>query len=139
MMEFRKTFDEFFVSHNPLMMPSEPGWRPPMDVFDTADYVLVRLEVAGMEKKAFEIVASGDRLIIRGHRPNLQDVKRPPRCYRQMEIKYTSFEREVLLNRPYHEEQIEATYHNGFLEVKVPVRKEKDKKDKVRIPIQEGS
>lgn len=137
--EMRRAFDEFFVSKNPLMMISDPYWRPPMDVFDTAEYTLVRVEVAGMVKEDIEINLDGDRLIIRGHRRNRHDEKLPARCYRQMEIKYTTFQRELLLLRPFHENQIEATYQNGFLEVKIPARKKRTRPAKVKIEIPESA
>lgn len=137
--EIRRAFDEFFVSKNPMMMMSDPYWRPPMDVFDTAEHTLVRVEIAGMEKEDFEVAVDGDRLIVRGHRRNKLDQETPTRCYRQMEIKYTTFQREILLLRPFVEEKIAATYHDGFLEVKVPVKKRQTKPPKVKIAVKEDS
>ena len=135
--EIRRAFDEFFVSKNPMMMIADPFWRPPMDVFDTPDFTLARIEVSGMDKEEIEVTLDGDRLIIRGHRPNKQDKEIPSRCYRQMEIKYTTFQREVLLLRPFDADGITATYRDGFLQVKVPATKAKPKATKVRIAVKE--
>ena len=137
--EIRRAFNEFFVSKNPMMMMSDPYWRPPMDVFDTPKYTLARVEVSGINKEDFEVTLDGDRLIIRGHRPNKLDQEIPSRCYRQMEIKYTTFQREVLLLRPFDPDGISATYRDGFLEVKVPAKKSKPKSAKVKIAVEEES
>jgi len=137
--EIRRAFDEFFVSKNPMMMMSDPYWRPPMDIFDTPDFTLARVEVSGMDKEEIEVTLDGDRLIIRGHRRNKLDQDIPTRCYRQMEIKYTTFQREVLLLRPFDPDRISATYQDGFLEVKVLMKKQKPKSAKVRISVKEES
>lgn len=137
--EMRRVFDEFFVSRNPLMTMSAPHWHPPMDVFDTPDFTIVQLEIAGMKKKDIEILLDGDRLILRGTRKNTQKEVAPPRCCRQMEIKYTAFQREVFLRGPIDEEGIEATYRNGFLEVRVPTKKVAPELKHVKINVKEGA
>ncbi len=137
--EMRKTFHEFFVSKNPLMSLGEPYWRPPMDVFDTAEGTVIRLEVAGMEIEDIDISLEQERMMIRGNRKNQQEIDATPRCYRQMEIKYADFQREVLLAMPVERDQIQATYRNGFLDIRVPLQKEAPKVKKVKIDIRKGS
>lgn len=137
--EIRKAFDEFFVSKNPMMMVSDPFWRPPMDIFDTPEYTLIRLELAGMQKSDVDISLQDDRLIITGERRNLVDESLPARSYRHMEIKYAAFQREVLLSHSFEEDKISATYHDGFLEIKVFRHQEPKKTSKVKIKIDEES
>ena len=137
--EIRRAFDQFFVSGNPMMSMSDPYWRPPMDVFDTPECTLVRLEIAGMNKEDIEIGLDGDRLIISGRRQSKNEDNPPPRCYRQMEIKYANFRREVLLLQPFVEKGIQATYSNGFLEIKVPTRIREAKSTRIKIDVQQES
>jgi HSP20 family protein len=95
-----------------------------MDVFDTAEGTVIRLEVAGMEIEDIDISLEQERMMIRGNRKNQQEIDATPRCYRQMEIKYADFQREVLLAMPVERDQIQATYRNGFLDIRVPLQKE---------------
>lgn len=92
------------------------SWRPPTDVYETDDCVVVKVEIAGMEDQDFGISLDGKRLIIRG-------IRRDPASklgYQQMEILYGHFETDVHLARAIEEDKIEATYHNGFLVVRLP-------------------
>jgi HSP20 family protein len=135
--EIRKAFDEFFVSKNPMMMVSDPYWRPPMDVFDTPEFTLVRLEIAGIDREDIDISLEGKKMIISGRRTNRHEDNPPPSCYRQMEIKYTTFRREVFLQQPFHEEGIEATYKNGFLEIRIPSEKPRPQTTRIKINVKE--
>ena len=91
-------------------------WRPPTDVYETDDCVVVKVEIAGMEDEDFQLSLDGKRLIISG-------IRRDPASklgYQQMEILYGHFETDVHLARAIEEEKIEATYQNGFLVVRLP-------------------
>jgi HSP20 family protein len=94
-------------------------WRPPTDVYETDDSMVVKVEIAGMEEGDFSISLSGKRLIISG-------LRRDPAAklgYQQMEILYGHFETDVHLARAIEEDKIEATYQNGFLSVRLPKAK----------------
>lgn len=91
-------------------------WRPPTDVYETDDCVVVKVEIAGMEDADFQLSLDGKRLIISG-------IRRDPASklgYQQMEILYGHFETDVHLARAIEEDKIEATYQNGFLMVHLP-------------------
>lgn len=92
------------------------AWHPPTDVYETDDCVVVKVEIAGMEDKDFEISLDGKRLTISGVRRD----PAPKLGYQQMEILYGSFEADVHLTRAIEEDKIEATYQNGFLYVYLP-------------------
>jgi HSP20 family protein len=92
------------------------AWRPPTDVYETDESVVVKVEIAGMQDEDFEISLDGKRLIISG-------MRRDPASklgYQQMEILYGHFETDVYLARAIDEEKIEATYQSGFLIVHLP-------------------
>jgi HSP20 family molecular chaperone IbpA len=91
-------------------------WRPPTDVYETDSYVVVKVEIAGMEEGDFDIALDSKRLIITG-------VRHDPAAklaYQQMEILYGQFETEVYVLWAVDEDKIEATYRNGFLNVFLP-------------------
>ena len=104
------------VSQRWLAARQHKAWRPPTDVYETDDCVVVKVEIAGMEDEDFGISLDGKRLIISG-------IRRDPASklgYQQMEILYGHFETDVLVARAVDEEKIEATYQGGFLVVHLP-------------------
>jgi len=92
------------------------AWRPPTDVYETDDCVVVKVEIAGMEDEDLRISLDGKQLIISGMRHDPASKL----GYQQMEILYGHFETDVHLARAIEEDEIEATYQNGFLVVRLP-------------------
>jgi HSP20 family protein len=94
-------------------------WRPPTDVYETDDCIVVKVEAAGMRAEEFEISLNARRLTIGGVRHDAS----AKLGYQQMEIQYGSFETDVHLPKPIVEDEVEATYEDGFLVVHLPKRK----------------
>ncbi len=101
---------------------SEQGFQPPTDVYETADAIVVRVEIAGMSTE--EINLSLDegtgRLTIAGCREDPAGER--PRRYLNVEIECGQFRRVVQLPRPVLVEATEASYDRGFLVVRLPIR-----------------
>ena len=93
-----------------------PLWRPPTDVFETEDAIVVRVEIAGMRDEDFSIQLDGRMLSIHGVRPDAA----VRRAYHQMEIRFGEFSIEIDLPAPVAARQVEAVYDNGFLVVTFP-------------------
>jgi len=100
-------------------------WRPPTDVFENEQEVIVRVEIAGMREDDFSISLTGDRLTVRGNRPDIQE----KRAYHQMEIFFGEFNVEVNLPAPVLADQVVAEYQAGFLRLVFP----KDKPKKIQV------
>ena len=47
-------------------------WRPPTDVYEREDSIIVRVEIAGMNEKDFAISLDQNTLVIRGVRHGYQ-------------------------------------------------------------------
>lgn len=92
------------------------AWRPPTDVFDTQDTIVVRVEVAGMVESDFSILLDDRFLYIRGTRIDTAE----KRAYHQMEVPFGEFVTEVELPHTVEPKDIEAFYNNGFLKVILP-------------------
>ena len=75
------------------------SWAPNTDVYETADRLVVRLELAGVEKDDLEVELEDRLLVVRGYRRD--PCRQKPCSFRQMEIDYGRF-------------------HNGFLHIEVP-------------------
>ena len=91
-------------------------FRPPTDVYETKDSVVVRVEVAGMREEDFSISLSGKELVIRGIRPDISE----RRAYHQMEIIFGEFMSEVEIPCDVDAEQVKAEYKMGFLRLELP-------------------
>ena len=91
-------------------------WRPPTDVYENEDGLVVRVEIAGMRSEGFLISLTGRRLVVAGTRVD----PAPKRTYHQMEIRFGEFRAEVDLPWQVQPEDVEATYEEGFLEMQIP-------------------
>ena len=99
----------------------EPSvWRPHMDVYETVDTFIVRLEIPGIEPdKDVQIELSEHILTIRGTRRDRSQRKK--QHYHIAEVNYGPFERVIALpNIIDPNAQPRAHYENGFLEVVLP-------------------
>ncbi len=93
-------------------------WRPPTDVFETDEALIVRVEIAGMRTEDFYLRLDGQTLIISG-------VRRDPdigSAYHRLEIPFGQFQVAVILPVAIDEEQVEAEYRDGFLRITLPKR-----------------
>lgn len=93
-----------------------PLWRPPTDVFEAEDSIVVRVEIAGMRDEDFTIELDGRLLMIRGARPDTP----VRRAFHQMEIRFGEFSIELELPAAVDVRLVQAEYDNGFLEITLP-------------------
>ena len=96
-------------------------WRPPTDVYETDESIVVRVEIAGMEKESFAINIDQNTLSIHGTRPDTPE----HRAYYQMEIRHGEFYTDVDLPVPIDLEKVTAEYHDGLLKVILPKKSPK--------------
>ena len=102
-----------------------PVWRPPTDVFETEEVVIVRVDIAGMKEEDFSISLTGDHLSIKGNRPDIQE----RRAYHQMEIFFGDFSTEIKLPGPVLVDEVVAEYQSGILRLSFP----KEKPTKIQV------
>jgi len=124
-----RTVEDFIVSGRWTLVRHQRSWRPPTDVYETDTCVVVRVEIAGMKEEDFHIGFSEGNLTISG-------VRRDPvakLAYQQMEIRYGEFATQVYLPWSVAEEEIEASYEDGFLSVRLP----KVKQQRIDVTVEE--
>lgn len=105
---------------------SEAVWRPPTDVYETDDSVVVVVEVAGLSEGDYTVTLSGRTLLISGERRDPAERL----AYQQMEIRHGRFRTQVHLPWALEPQGQHASYTNGFLKIiltKAQVR---------RVPVQ---
>ena len=91
-------------------------FRPPTDVYETDESVVVKVEVAGLKEGEYEISLASRVLSICGARRESASKL----SYQQMEIRYGRFLTEVWLPCAVRAQQTEAVYEDGFLKVTLP-------------------
>lgn len=101
------------------------AWRPPTDVYETEEAIIVRVEIGGMQEEDFTISLAGRLLTIRGLRPDVPE----RRAYHQMEIFFGEFLSEVELPGPVAAEGVTAEYKAGILRLVLP----KDQPKRIHI------
>ena len=105
---------------------SEAVWRPPTDVYETDDSVVVVVEIAGLGEGDYTVTLSGRTLLISGERRDPAERL----AYQQMEIRHGRFRTQVHLPWALEPQGQQASYANGFLKIvlskaqvrRVPVR-----------------
>lgn len=97
------------------------AWRPPTDVYETEEAIVVRVEVAGMREADFTISLVERNLTIHGIRQDTSE----RRAYHQLEIAFGEFHTEVELPYQVISDKVEATYRDGFLRITLPIAKPK--------------
>ena len=114
--EIDRLYQEMLAPGRWVVVRHTYTWRPPTDVYETDEHVVVRVEVAGMKETEFHISLVERLLVISGVR---QDPS-PKVAYHQMEIRYGEFRAEVYLHWAVERDHITATYTSGFLQVMLP-------------------
>jgi len=124
--EMDRLFDAFFertvnfeVSRR-AVAPEQHLWRPAMDVFETVDTFIVRVEIPGIvPSEDVHVSLERNILKIRGRRRDRSGSKKEH--YHLAEVNYGPFERVVAFPDAVDEEAMPtAHYENGFLEIVVP-------------------
>ena len=99
-------------------------FHPSLDMYETADSLVVKLELSGVRPDRINIELSADdrHLTIAGERiEGAEDHRDRLRCY-HLEIYYGQFVREIALpgNLRLDRDRIQASYRDGFLLVTLP-------------------
>jgi HSP20 family molecular chaperone IbpA len=111
-----RLFNDIMPTFGIVTTHQQRNWRPPTDVYETEESVIVKVEIAGMSEQDFAVSLLNRTLTISG-------VRRDEDCklsYQQLEIPYGHFSTSVFLPYSVERNEIQATYENGFLTVLLP-------------------
>lgn len=106
-----------FITRRPLFSLNERPWNPPTDIYETDTAVVIKMELAGANKKDVEITLDHDILTIQGHR--IEEESSLKRNYHLMEIHFGIFKRTFKIPPYLNKDTIHATYKDGFLKVSI--------------------
>jgi len=118
--EMVRLLQRFMGSKEPFHTFTERVWRPPTDIYETADALVITIEIAGVPREALRVELNHNILMVRGHRDQSHSASQV--SYHQMEIKYGSFEVELRLPSGLDYDAARARYVDGFLTITTPKR-----------------
>jgi HSP20 family protein len=96
-------------------MPSTIVWRPPTDVYETPDEIIIVMELAGVAEDDMMVTLFSDLLVVEGRRE--QPIMAKMNACHQLGIKYGDFRSEVLVSSPVDQDNVIAEYKNGLLKI----------------------
>jgi HSP20 family protein len=114
---FRKEMDRLFerAFDQDFELPTVGGWAPPLDLSETNEMIMVRMEVPGIDPKDIHVQLKSHVLTIRGEK--VREQERKDESYYRAERTYGSFVRTLQLPSSVREDKVNATFKNGLLTV----------------------
>jgi HSP20 family protein len=105
------------VAHGrPVGFVASSKWKPPTDIYETDDALVIYMDIAGMTSEDFTVKFADGILTISGERKPRREGK--PH-YHAMEVQVGPFERRFRLPVPVDPTSIRASYEHGFLDVRL--------------------
>ena len=105
---------------------------PPVDIYEDEHGVQLKLEVPGIDEKDLDVKVENNTLTVSGERKFEKEKKEEN--FRRVERRYGSFTRSFTLPNTVGTEDINASYDNGVLTIKLAKRAEaKPKQIKVNV------
>lgn len=132
---FRRLFDEPFLSPPQSCSCTAPlgtEWRPLVDVVETKEQTLLKVEIPGVKPADFAISIENDTLTVKGERR--QEVEATEEGYTRMERAYGTFQRSMILPPTVDADKVKATYRDGVLEIQLP-KKEEAKPKSIQVEV----
>jgi HSP20 family protein len=106
-------------------------WSPPVDIFETAESIVIRVEVPGIEQQALDVEIKDNNLVVYGDR-KFEEMQ--GRTYHRVERPYGTFRRVFSLPMMVRQDQIQAVLKNGVLEITL-LKEERAKPKRVQVEV----
>lgn len=118
---FPKLFDNLFRGDRfEDLFPSL--WMPALDVAETDDEYVVKVELPGVNRDDVQITVREDTLTVRGEKKQENETKKSD--FHRVERSYGSFQRSFTLPTTVKTDKIDATYKEGILTITLPKAEE---------------
>lgn len=145
LVRFREPFREFAALHNEMNRlmnglvegngRSSQAWAPAVDVWETDTELVYSFDLPGVSRDKIDVEFEDGALTVSAERERTDEIK-GDRFYR-FERRFGGFSRSVTLPAGVSEEDIQANYANGVLEIRVP-KPEEPKPKRIQIGSQDA-
>jgi HSP20 family protein len=112
--------------------PNPRIWRPPVDIYETADEVRIYLDLPGLQQESINIHLTGETLTVNGERRQEQ---REGSLAVHAERVEGAFHRSFTLGIPVQVDNVQASYRDGVLVITLP-KAETVKPRKVEVELE---
>ena len=128
-----RIFNESFGrSRDPDDEVSLYDWNPPVDIYETTDGIVLKIELPGVNKEDVSVEIKDNVLTLKGER--LLDPKIKDENYYRKERSFGKFHRSCSLQDPIKSNLIKALFKDGVLTIEVP-RPEAEKPKRITVDI----
>lgn len=127
--EMNRLFDRFQV---PASRENGFAFVPAAELQDTPEAFLLKLEVPGIKAEDLDIQVTGEAISISGERRSEQTSQE--KGMTRTEFRYGRFRRVIPLPARIQNDQVEATYDNGILNLRLP-KAESEKTRMVKVNV----
>jgi len=107
-------------------------WRPPVDIYETNDGIVLKVELPGVNKDDVSVEVKENVLTLKGER--LLDPEIKDEHYYRKERSFGKFNRSFSLQEPIKPDLIKAGFKDGVLTVEVP-RPEEERPKQITVNI----
>lgn len=116
--EMEEVFRALLPARRSVHVQSQGTWRPPLEVYETEQSLVILAEIAGIDEDDLNITADSGMVSIRGQRKDRR--RSEQRRYREIGIAYGEFVADVFLPFPVNLDQADAEYDKGLLRIELP-------------------
>ncbi len=133
MQEMERMMEQMMRGFGRELPGFEMGFEPKIEMYETPDEIVVRAEMPGLDKDSIDVKVRGNYLIIRGVKKKEEKEEKDNVFF--SETFYGEFQRVIPLPVEVKEEEIEAYYDRGVLEIRLP--KAESARKEVKIIVKE--
>jgi HSP20 family protein len=108
-------------------------WRPPVDIYETTDGIILKIELPGINKEDVAVEIKDNVLTLKGER--LLDPKIKDEHYYRKERNFGKFNRSFSLQDQIKPGFMKASFKDGVLTIEVP-RPEEEKPKQITVDIE---
>jgi HSP20 family protein len=139
--DMARMMNSFFgTSTPPALGNGVSTWLPPVDITESEEALVLSFDLPGLKEDEIQVELDDNVLTVSGERVRRSETKQDD--YFRYERRFGSFSRTVALPAGVEDDQIEASYENGVLEIRVP-KPEQHKPKRIQVgstaPVIEGS
>jgi len=106
------------------------AWLPPVDITESDDALLLSFDLPGLIEEEIQVELDDNVLTVSGERRRQSEVNQDD--YFRYERRFGAFSRSVALPAGVKDDQIEASYENGVLEIRIP-KPEQHKPKRIQV------
>jgi len=125
-----RLFEDSFVTPSRFLSTFGPGGTTPIDMYHTANEVVVKATLPGIKPEEVDITITGDTLTLKGETKSEEEIKQEEYLYQ--EHRFGTFSRSVTLPGGLDSDKTEASFENGILTLTIP-KSEKVKPKQIKV------